>query len=220
MNALHTIRVAYVFLAMVPIVAVALHGGAGPCEHPCKADPQWFPQTSKPTFQKPDPDQDCDFYRPAWQYLLYLIQEETPGSGPRLFALDHPDDLFSGKHVGRFPATKQKTLRLCRALLEPRPAWGSRDQSSRVKGHPGRSEIQPRRVLQRPPERDVLEVHSRQQLQRCLEPQNARRPTKSSPAVPRNSSRPGASWPTATRATGTLRRRPQSPNWPRRTGRS
>ncbi|MBO0697628.1 MAG: hypothetical protein J2P46_04480 [Zavarzinella sp.] len=97
-----------------------------PCDHPCKADPKWFFPTAKPTFEKPDPDQDCDFYRPAWQYLLYLIQEDTPGCGPRLFALDHPDDLFRGEHAGRFPVAKKGILRLApRVALSRDPLGGT-----------------------------------------------------------------------------------------------
>lgn len=96
-------------------------------EPACVADPKWFPVTLRPTFQKPDPDVDCDFYRPAWQYLLYLIQEETPGSGPRLLGLDHPEDLFGRPEVTRFPQRAKKgVLRLApRLALQRDPLTGA-----------------------------------------------------------------------------------------------
>jgi hypothetical protein len=97
-----------------------------PCEHPCAADPAWFPVTPRPTFQKPDPDSDCEFYRPAWQYLLYLIQEKTLGSDPRLFALDHPDDVFGHPKHSRFARAAKGILRLApRVALHPEPLTGA-----------------------------------------------------------------------------------------------
>jgi hypothetical protein len=127
---------AFVFAGLAVAGTVALKIAQPiPCDHPCEADPKWFPVTPRPTFQKPDPDLDCDFYRPAWQYLLYLIQEETPGSGPRLFGLDHPDDLFRGKHVGRFPTAKKGALRLApRIVLSQGPLSGAEINQAGSKG--------------------------------------------------------------------------------------
>jgi len=127
MSIFRLISIVSVVVATVVLAKVSLKS-ADPikCDHPCSADPKWFPTTPKPTFEKPNPDLDCDFYRPAWQYLLYLIQEETPGSGPRLLSLDHPDDLFSGPNVSRFPVAKKGSLRLApRVALNRDPIAGA-----------------------------------------------------------------------------------------------
>ncbi len=113
----------------VAILGVAiqarLHSTEIPCDKPCAADPAWFPKTPKPGFQKPDPDSDCEFYRPAWQYLLYVMQEQTPGT-PRLFEMDHPEDLFGRPLHTRFPKAPKGALRLApRVALSGDPLAGA-----------------------------------------------------------------------------------------------
>jgi len=128
---------AFLIVVAFTVAAPRLRPGGQPppCDKPCAADSAWFPATPKPNFQKPNPDLDCDFYRPAWQYLLYLIQEETPGSGPRLLALDHPDNVFGRPAVSRFPEAKKGTLRLApRVALSRDPLSGAEINQASSRG--------------------------------------------------------------------------------------
>jgi hypothetical protein len=124
-----------VLITMMFAAQAFTQAGGIPCDNPCAADPTWFPRTPRPAFQKPNPDEDCDFYRPAWQYLLYLIQEETPGSGPRLLGLDHPDDLFGRPTVARFPSAGKGILRLApRVAFNGDPLAGAEINQAGSKG--------------------------------------------------------------------------------------
>jgi hypothetical protein len=115
--------------------AARLAPGQTPCKHPCGADPGWFPVTELPKFQKPDPDVDCEFYRPAWQYLLYLTQEAVPGSGPRLLDLDRTDDLFGHPAISRFPKAHKGVLALApRVALDRDPMVGAEINQAGSKG--------------------------------------------------------------------------------------
>ena len=100
---------------------------APPCMKPCPAPPSWFPVTPKPLYEKPDPDSDCDFYKAAWQTLLYITQPGTPGeTQARFLSFETKDDLFGGQVVSRFPKTAKPTLLLAPRLKKQRmPLSGS-----------------------------------------------------------------------------------------------
>jgi hypothetical protein len=61
----------------------------------CPAPATWFPKTPRPTYAKPDPDSDCEFYRWAWQTFLYVTQSEgNDQKAIRLLSYQTPQDLF------------------------------------------------------------------------------------------------------------------------------
>ncbi len=77
-----------------PVLALALAASPARAED-CPAPATWFPKTPKPTFAKPDPDSDCEFYQWAWQTFLYVTQSD--GNDPaaiRLLNYPTPQDLF------------------------------------------------------------------------------------------------------------------------------
>jgi ketosteroid isomerase-like protein len=92
--------------------------GAGDDEN-CPAPKEWFPKTPKPTNEKPNPDEDCDFYKWAWQMFLYVTQPD-PGRGdrPRFLAYQTPADLFPPSSTPRFARSKKGMLRLAPRLAK------------------------------------------------------------------------------------------------------
>jgi hypothetical protein len=91
-----------VALAVVALGAVPRSMEAA-AEEDCAAPKEWFPKTPKPTNEKPNPDEDCDFYKWAWQSFLYLTQPEPDGdSRPRFLTFQTPADLFPPASTPRF----------------------------------------------------------------------------------------------------------------------
>src|SRR5947209_20552510 len=80
---------------VLALAFAGLEAGHSVADEPkCESPAAWFPVTPKPTYEKPDPDQDCDFYMWAWQTFLYVTQPETPGGPPRFLGYSAPEDIF------------------------------------------------------------------------------------------------------------------------------
>ncbi|MDB5390564.1 MAG: hypothetical protein JWM11_6210, partial [Planctomycetaceae bacterium] len=117
------------------IATVAFVSGTGqadptppPCMKPCPAPPSWFPVTPKPLYEKPDPDSDCDFYKAAWQTLLYITQPDTPsGTMARFLSFETKDDLYGGQVASRFPKAGKPTLLLAPRLKKQKMPLSSSD---------------------------------------------------------------------------------------------
>src|SRR4051812_3956313 len=87
-------------VALALVLHVALWAAE---EEDCKAPPEWFPKTPKPTYSKPDPDSDCDFYKWAWQTFLYVTQSESDTEvTPRFLTYQTPSNLFPPMSTPRF----------------------------------------------------------------------------------------------------------------------
>jgi hypothetical protein len=69
------------------------------CEpNDCQAPDKWFqngktPKVAGDDYPKVD-DDECAFYKFAWQSFLYLTQPENAGGPPRFVLFDTPNDLF------------------------------------------------------------------------------------------------------------------------------
>lgn len=101
------------FLVVALTGALCPKGRADEDEN-CEAPPGWFPTTQKPTYQKPDPDSDCEFYQWAWQTFLYVTQSEAGNASPRFLTYDTPDDVFPPAATPRFakdPAKQDPVVR-------------------------------------------------------------------------------------------------------------
>src|SRR5947209_18968308 len=82
-------------------------------EEDCKAPPEWFPKTPKPTYAKPDPDSDCDFYKWAWQTFLYVTQSDSDTDPtPRFLTYQTPSDIFPPVSSPRFANRNAQKARL------------------------------------------------------------------------------------------------------------
>jgi hypothetical protein len=67
-------------------------------EPPCLAPDEWFAATGTPavpdTFAIASDDDECSFYKWAWQNFLRLNQSDTPGGAPRFILFKTFNDLF------------------------------------------------------------------------------------------------------------------------------
>src|ERR1043165_4740252 len=92
-------------------------------EEACDAPPEWFIEhPAEPSYSEPPAGNECEFYKLAWQTLLYLIQSDASGD-PIFLSYKSPAELFGGESSPRFAAadslakTKTKGPKL---LLAPR----------------------------------------------------------------------------------------------------
>jgi hypothetical protein len=89
----------------------------------CAAPNEWFGPSGTPEadYTKDlDPNDDCDFYRFAWQTFLFVTQPAKGETTPRLLNFATLDDVFGEPARKIFPQGKKGMLTLTPRIIKPR----------------------------------------------------------------------------------------------------